>query len=97
MTLALTSAQNLINILLIIPYIIILIYHLSFSNSQQLSPDDLEKNNRRYCDKELCDSLVSKCTLTDRCSCNFKKEKECARDCINCLEEKFGKCCACVG
>lgn len=97
MTLAVTSAQNLATNLLIIPHIIILINHLSPSNSQQHSSGDLEDNNKRYCDKELCDSLVNKCTLTDRCSCNFKKDSLCAKDCIDCLEEKFGKCCACVG
>lgn len=52
---------------------------------------------QRPCDTDQCDSLVSKCHLTDRCSCNFKEDAHCARDCIDCLEEKFGKCCSCVG
>lgn len=51
----------------------------------------------RHCDRDICDSLVSKCTLTNRCQCDFKRDAWCAKACIDCLEEKFGKCCACVG
>lgn len=52
---------------------------------------------KRDCDRNLCDLIVTRCTLTDRCNCNIKQDARCVRDCINCLEEKFGKCCACVG
>lgn len=51
----------------------------------------------RHCDNDKCDSLVSKCILTQRCMCDFRNDPRCAKDCIDCLEEKFGKCCACVG
>lgn len=69
--------------------------------SQALLSRSINDNNlglyQRPCDTDQCDSLVSKCKLTDRCLCDFKKDASCARDCIECLEEKFGKCCACVG
>lgn len=65
--------------------------------NQHIRHDQLDENMYRQCDQESCDSLVSKCTLTQRCACDFKKDAICAKDCIDCLEEKFGKCCACVG
>lgn len=95
MTLASTSTlQHFI----ITSFIILTINkHLSLSNSQS-SLDDLERiGNKRYCDREICDSLVNKCIFTERCSCKFDTDASCAKDCIDCLEEKFGKCCACVG
>lgn len=49
------------------------------------------------CDRENCDSIVNKCLMTDRCTCDFKADASCAKDCIDCLEEKFGKCCPCIG
>lgn len=49
------------------------------------------------CNPEHCDSIVNKCKLTDRCFCEGLKDARCRKDCIDCLEEKFGKCCDCVG
>lgn len=64
--------------------------------SRSKNPNELNQESR-HCDTEKCDSLVSKCNLTNRCSCNFKEDLICAKRCIDCLEEKFGLCCGCVG
>lgn len=49
------------------------------------------------CDLNYCDSLVNKCKLTNKCNCNWKQDALCSKRCVECLEEKFGKCCGCVG
>lgn len=49
------------------------------------------------CDVDKCDTIVNMCKLTKRCSCDFKSNAHCAKGCIDCLEEKFGKCCHCIG
>lgn len=53
-------------------------------------------SNRRHCDMDVCEPVVSKCLHNFRCKCNFRTNTTCAKDCLDCLEEKFGKCCACV-
>lgn len=49
------------------------------------------------CDQTYCDSVVNKCKLTNKCSCDWEKDALCSKECVECLEEKYGRCCGCVG
>lgn len=51
--------------------------------------------SQRHCDGDFCDDVVTKCTANRRCSCDFRRVA-CRKDCVDCLEEKFGKCCGCI-
>lgn len=50
-----------------------------------------------HCDLDKCDSIYRKCTLTNRCDCDFKRDHMCVKNCIDCLEEKLSVCCSCFG
>uniref|UniRef100_A0A6G1SFU7 Protein twisted gastrulation n=1 Tax=Aceria tosichella TaxID=561515 RepID=A0A6G1SFU7_9ACAR len=50
---------------------------------------------QRHCDRDFCDDVVTKCTANRRCSGNFKHVTH-RKECVDCLEEKFGKCCGCI-
>lgn len=79
-------------------YIIEIVRFSSALETEENSIDGLlDRNKLVKCDPELCDPIVNKCRMTERCSCDFKKEAYCIKDCIDCLEEKFGKCCPCIG
>lgn len=49
----------------------------------------------RPCDNDFCDDVVTKCRSNGRCSCDIE-QVFCRKDCVDCLEEKFGKCCGCI-
>jgi hypothetical protein len=61
----------------------------------QLHSDTDQSNSKRHCDGDFCDDVVTKCMSNGRCSCDFE-QVACRKLCIDCLEEKFGKCCGCV-
>lgn len=61
------------------------------------SDDEIVELNYRHCDSGVCDLIVAKCNLLNRCDCKVKREVSCFKECVDCLEEKFGVCCACVG
>lgn len=48
------------------------------------------------CNQALCGSVVTKCLLTESCKCDLNN-KECSKNCINCLNDLFIECCSCVG
>lgn len=77
-------------------FVIVIIICQPFLLFASISSQSANNEERRHCDKNFCDSIVTKCSITNRCSCNFRNDASCAKDCIDCLEEKFGKCCACV-
>lgn len=62
------------------------------TSDHRLSHAEIEN---RHCSPDACDSIVTKCKKTKRCTCNVRRP-ECAKKCLDCLEEKFGKCCGCV-
>ena len=94
---------------LIIIYILLSVTHendAQFQGENRLSrPQAEDEENpgqrpnleQRHCDMDNCETIVIKCRSTNRCSCDIKSDAPCVKDCVDCLEEKFGKCCACVG
>lgn len=89
------STCDLLNSMILTSTLSFCLMRVATASSSSLDND--LSTYERPCDTDQCDSLVSKCNLTNRCSCDFKNDAQCARDCIDCLEEKFGKCCSCVG
>lgn len=69
-------------------------YHHSLDEDRS-KPDGAQ----RHCDKVTCGTIVKKCVRTERCNNAHLHEQyaQWAKRCIDCLEEKFGKCCGCVG
>lgn len=58
-------------------------------NQQQQHPE------MRHCDMGFCGPVVTLCTKNLKCSCDLNQVK-CAKACLDCLGNKFGKCCPCV-
>lgn len=56
--------------------------------------------NEHHCHDLLCASVVSKCALTEACTCEINREASecsCCHNCIKCLGEHYQRCCSCVG
>nr|CAI5863226.1 unnamed protein product [Callosobruchus analis] len=47
------------------------------------------------CNEATCGSIVSKCLLTELCTCDVKL-RSCSKDCFNCLGYLYSDCCSCV-
>nr|CAH7739780.1 unnamed protein product [Callosobruchus chinensis] len=47
------------------------------------------------CNEATCGSIVSKCLLTELCTCDVKL-RTCSKDCFNCLGYLYSDCCSCV-
>ena len=47
------------------------------------------------CNEAVCASVVSKCQLLQRCSCD-RGNTTCALDCFKCLDYLFMECCSCL-
>lgn len=95
-----TSHRLLAILLIISSHALILLASKSTNGDKNGSTDESNNkllNERRHCDMEFCRTIVNRCTSLNKCSCDFKKDLFCAKACLECLNEKFGKCCACVG
>jgi len=49
-----------------------------------------------YCNSNVCGSIVSKCQLLQKCSCNDKTNVTCSKECFKCLDYLYLECCSCV-
>lgn len=47
------------------------------------------------CNEAVCASVVSKCQLLERCSCD-RSNTSCTMDCFKCLDYLYMECCSCV-
>ncbi|XP_065365283.1 protein twisted gastrulation [Calliphora vicina] len=47
------------------------------------------------CNEFVCGSVVSKCLLTQSCTCKLS-DCYCCKDCLNCLGELYIECCSCL-
>lgn len=47
------------------------------------------------CNEAVCASIVSKCQLLQRCSCD-RGNSSCTLDCFKCLDYLYMECCSCV-
>lgn len=52
--------------------------------------------SQRVCDEDHCKSIITRCTEAGKCNCNVRENKWCVKDCIDCLDGDFGRCCGCV-
>lgn len=47
------------------------------------------------CNEAVCASVVSKCQLLERCTCD-RSNTSCTLDCFKCLDYLYMECCSCV-
>lgn len=84
-------------VLFVIVTLLIICQQQTVAEFQTQSPASVNRGDSSHCNWWYCDTVVNKCWLTNRCFCvTYKKDAKCAKECIDCLEEKFGRCCACV-
>lgn len=57
---------------------------------------DLDRAHRT-CNKHFCVSVVSYCTVQEKCYCNPKVNCSCCRECAICMGKYYEHCCDCVG
>lgn len=52
--------------------------------------------NYDICNSDVCASIVSKCQIQEKCSCEDKNNATCSKECFKCLDYLYLECCHCV-
>ncbi|XP_039273365.1 twisted gastrulation protein homolog 1-A-like [Styela clava] len=85
-------------------YICTVVILMTYFVGIQASSEEIDRSRTRHfehahrtCNKKFCVSVVSYCTLQDKCYCNPKVNCSCCRECAICMGKFYEHCCDCVG